>query len=34
MSDPQDQGGYQPSLPIDYSKRVGDLREQRSENPY
>jgi hypothetical protein len=34
MSGPQNQGGYQPSLPVDYSKRVGDLREQRSENPY
>jgi hypothetical protein len=34
MSGPQNQGGYLPSLPIDYSKRVGDLREQHSENPY
>jgi hypothetical protein len=34
MSGPQDQGGYQPSFPVDYSKRAGDLREQRRENPY
>jgi hypothetical protein len=34
MSGPQNQGGYQPSLPVDYSKRAGDLRVQRSENPY
>jgi hypothetical protein len=29
MSGPQDQGGYQPSFPVDYSKRAGELREQR-----
>jgi hypothetical protein len=34
MFDPQNQGGYQPSLPVDYSKRAGDLRELRRENPY
>jgi hypothetical protein len=34
MSGYQNQGGYQPSLPVDYSKRAGDLRVQRSENPY
>jgi hypothetical protein len=34
MSGPQDQGGYQPSFSVDYSKRAGDLREQRRENPY
>jgi hypothetical protein len=34
MSGPQNQGGYQPSLLVGYSKRAGDLRVQRSENPY
>jgi hypothetical protein len=34
MSGLENQGGYQPSLPVDYSKRAGDLREQLSENPY
>jgi hypothetical protein len=34
MFGPQNQGGYQPSLPVDYSKRASDLRVQRSENPY
>jgi hypothetical protein len=29
MFGPQDQGGYQPSFPVDYSKRAGELREQR-----
>jgi hypothetical protein len=34
MSSPQDQTGYQPSFPVDYSKRASDLREQHRENPY